>query len=273
MKDRVPTQVVNGAVRMEQLDASGNSLGYLYLKRADEPSEEGTPFNKNSMLKDATAEAIGLDPDADPTPDDAFAKIADTIKVQAKAVFPLTFDDGGLTGSKTFTFSGSGLYRITIVAPGGDGAAWNNYYSGGAGGSGGIAEVVVNRSAGDTAVFSVTEAGVCTFQGIAECTSGKAGTVYSSGKTAAGGTGGTAKLLGSVVSSQLYSGNKGQNGGTDGTVPLSYTSVRYGKPYCLYEGSYCHPHLCAMDFGRGGKGDGSKGGRWCCVIEYLGGSQ
>lgn len=45
--DRVPTQVLsNGAVRWEQFDAQGNSLGYVYLKRADEPSTEGTKLNK-----------------------------------------------------------------------------------------------------------------------------------------------------------------------------------------------------------------------------------
>ena len=46
MKDRVPTQVVNGAVRMAQYNASGTFTGYIYLKRADEPSEPGTPYNK-----------------------------------------------------------------------------------------------------------------------------------------------------------------------------------------------------------------------------------
>ena len=45
--DRVPTEVLaNGAVRWEQFDSSGNSLGYVYLKRADEPTEVGTPINK-----------------------------------------------------------------------------------------------------------------------------------------------------------------------------------------------------------------------------------
>lgn len=45
--DRVPTEVLaNGAVRWEQFDSQGNSLGYVYLKKADEPSVEGTPLNK-----------------------------------------------------------------------------------------------------------------------------------------------------------------------------------------------------------------------------------
>lgn len=46
-KDRVPTQVLpNGAVRWEQFDSNGNSLGYVYLKRADEPTEVGNAWNK-----------------------------------------------------------------------------------------------------------------------------------------------------------------------------------------------------------------------------------
>lgn len=75
MKDRVPTQVVNGAVRMAQYNASGTFTGYIYLKRADEPSEPGTPYNKNNVLTDATAAALGLTSD-NPTPNDAFARIA-----------------------------------------------------------------------------------------------------------------------------------------------------------------------------------------------------
>ena len=76
MKDRVPTQVINGAVRMEQLDENGNSLGYSYWKRADEPSEEGTPYNKNNVLTDETATALGLDVGRNPVPNDAFRAIA-----------------------------------------------------------------------------------------------------------------------------------------------------------------------------------------------------
>lgn len=46
-KDRIPTQVLtNGAIRYEQFDSSGNSLGYVYFKRADEPTEVGNAWNK-----------------------------------------------------------------------------------------------------------------------------------------------------------------------------------------------------------------------------------
>lgn len=46
-KDRVPTQVLsNGAIRYEEFDENGNSLGYKYIKRADEPAEVGNIWNK-----------------------------------------------------------------------------------------------------------------------------------------------------------------------------------------------------------------------------------
>lgn len=80
MKDRVPTEVLgNGALRMEQFDADGNSLGYVYLKRADAPSEEGTPYSKNAVLTDETASALRLDASENPTANDAFAKIAERL--------------------------------------------------------------------------------------------------------------------------------------------------------------------------------------------------
>lgn len=47
VKDRVPTQVLaNGAVRWEMFNENGESQGYVWLKRADDPSEIGTPQNK-----------------------------------------------------------------------------------------------------------------------------------------------------------------------------------------------------------------------------------
>lgn len=79
MRDRLPTQVLpNGAVRMEQFDANGNSLGYIYIKRADEPIEEGTPYNVNNVLTDETADALGV-ASSNPTPNEAFAKIAEAL--------------------------------------------------------------------------------------------------------------------------------------------------------------------------------------------------
>ena len=70
MKDRLSKYP--GRVKLTPVDGQANTFDMI---RADEPEEAGTPINKNSLLKDETAEAMGLDPAADPTPDDALKKI------------------------------------------------------------------------------------------------------------------------------------------------------------------------------------------------------
>jgi hypothetical protein len=47
---------------------------YATIIRADEPTQAGTPYNKASVLADATATALGLATTA--TPDAAFSAIA-----------------------------------------------------------------------------------------------------------------------------------------------------------------------------------------------------
>lgn len=102
MKDRVSTQVVNGAIRMEQLDAEGNHLGYIYLKRADEPIVEGTALSKKNVLTDETAAAVGLDPADDPTPNDAFFKLSrlETMQVGDTITTARTIADGRFLACK-----------------------------------------------------------------------------------------------------------------------------------------------------------------------------
>lgn len=79
MTDRVPTKVLgNGAVRYGVYDEDGNLLRYEYIKAEDDPSEIGTPLRKETLLKDATAQAIGLTQE-DPTVDDALDKLGKTI--------------------------------------------------------------------------------------------------------------------------------------------------------------------------------------------------
>ena len=47
IKDRIPTNVLsNEAVRYGVYDEDGKLLRYEYMKREDEPLEEGTPINK-----------------------------------------------------------------------------------------------------------------------------------------------------------------------------------------------------------------------------------
>lgn len=67
MKDRVPTYP--GRVQLTLVS------GDVYdLTRADQPTEAGTPLNKATLLKDATAALYGLTDTA--VPDDVFALIA-----------------------------------------------------------------------------------------------------------------------------------------------------------------------------------------------------
>ena len=65
MKDRQPTKPNRVLIAPEN-----GSAFYATMTRADEPTEEGTSLNKFNLLKDETAEALGLTSDA--VPDDVF---------------------------------------------------------------------------------------------------------------------------------------------------------------------------------------------------------
>ena len=68
MKDRVP--LYPGRVKLVPVSGQEN----LYnMVRADQPTQEGTPLNKATLLKDATAALFGLDTNA--VPDDVLAYI------------------------------------------------------------------------------------------------------------------------------------------------------------------------------------------------------
>lgn len=65
MKDRIP--LYPGRVTLTPVSGQPNTFD---LTRADQPTQEGTPLNKASLLKDTTAALFGLGTDA--VPDDAF---------------------------------------------------------------------------------------------------------------------------------------------------------------------------------------------------------
>ena len=69
MQDRIPT--FPGRVTLTPVSGQTNTYD---MARADEPTQEGTPLNKATLLKDATAETLGLS--GDPTVDDAFAAMS-----------------------------------------------------------------------------------------------------------------------------------------------------------------------------------------------------
>ena len=61
MKDRIPKYP--GIVQIILVD---ERTGTYLLKRADEPIQEGTPINKDTLLDDNTASALGLGEDGTP---------------------------------------------------------------------------------------------------------------------------------------------------------------------------------------------------------------
>lgn len=70
MQDRVP--LYPGRVKLTPVAGQENVYDMV---RQDQPTQEGTPLNKNSLLKDATAALFQLGADA--VPDDVFNKIVE----------------------------------------------------------------------------------------------------------------------------------------------------------------------------------------------------
>lgn len=68
MQDRVP--LYPGRVTLTPVSGQANTFD---LVRADQPTQEGTPLNKASLLKDTTAALFGLGTDA--VPDDVLSQI------------------------------------------------------------------------------------------------------------------------------------------------------------------------------------------------------
>lgn len=302
MKDRVPTEVLeNGAVRMEQFDASGNSLGYIYLKRADAPKESGTPYSKNAVLTDTTATAVGLNAADNPTPNDAFAKIATRIKglddagerlaiLEENTYFPDGVSFFAVSG--TFTAPRDGRYRITCIGGGGGGgngsyssSSQNKEHGGGGGGSGGIAVGIIKLSADQTLNISISAgvAAVSPYLTAGKGGNGGNGTARGSG---AGGAGGSAEAQ--LSGAKLYPGNSGHNGSAFKDVTTAEDARARGgdAPYFfggnLAAGKYANDGkglFADYLFGFGGAGglrsanmsaDGREGGPAGVVIEYMG---
>ena len=68
MQDRVP--LYPGRVKMTPVAGQANTFDMV---RADDPTQVGTPINKATLLKDATAALYGLGPGA--VPDDVLAEL------------------------------------------------------------------------------------------------------------------------------------------------------------------------------------------------------
>lgn len=67
MKDRL--SLYPGRVTLVPVEGQANTYDMV---RADQPTEEGTPLNKQTLLSDEVAESLGLSSEANPTPSMAF---------------------------------------------------------------------------------------------------------------------------------------------------------------------------------------------------------
>lgn len=93
MKDRV--SLYPGRVLITPED--GSAPYHATLTRADEPTQEGTPLNKASLLTDATAALYGLTSEA--VPDDVFNSIVQSLFPCYARVSIGTYDGTGTSGS------------------------------------------------------------------------------------------------------------------------------------------------------------------------------
>ena len=103
MKDRIP----RNPGRMLVTPEAGGEAYYVSLTRADNPEQEGTPLNRATLLSTATAEKLGLDPEA-ATPSDALAGVCTFLT----AVLPAA----GWTGTPNMTKALNAVYAETDTA-------------------------------------------------------------------------------------------------------------------------------------------------------------
>ena len=126
MQDRIPTPGQEGRVHIAPED--GSVPFYATVEMADNPTQPGTPLNKESLLKDATAALFGGD--SSMVPDQVFAKISEIFQevknnisdiqsVGAKIEVGSYVGTGSTTNTRTFsfppqvifiTYGGGGIY-------------------------------------------------------------------------------------------------------------------------------------------------------------------
>ena len=98
MQDRV--SLYPGRVKLEPVAGQANTYD---LTRADQPTQEGTPLNKASLLKDTTASLFGLDNTA--VPDDAFSLIKTLLDTAQSTA-------NGRARVSVGTYTGTGVFGI-----------------------------------------------------------------------------------------------------------------------------------------------------------------
>ena len=107
MKDRIP--LYPGRVKLNPVSGQANTFD---LTRADQPTQEGTPLNKASLLKDTTAALFGKTNAA--VPDDILSLLSKSMMAQITGKYTKT-TIGALTVGSTITLNVSGVPREFIV--------------------------------------------------------------------------------------------------------------------------------------------------------------
>lgn len=124
MRNRQPTPGYEGRVLITPED--GSPAFYAKLEMADKPLDPGTPWAKETVLRDETAEILGLDTDA--VPDDAF--LAVLLQSRQLALVEVTVTVNGQTAIAGIeilnltTLSGDRVYtdghgKAVVYAPAG----------------------------------------------------------------------------------------------------------------------------------------------------------
>lgn len=107
MQDRVPTPGQEGRVLITP--ENGGPAFYATVEMADNPTQPGTPWNKESVLQDSTAAALGLPATA--VPDDAFLAIDEEINATQDTALSLALqamgEGSGKSVSLPVTYSGN----------------------------------------------------------------------------------------------------------------------------------------------------------------------
>lgn len=139
MQDRVP--LYPGRVKMTPVAGQANTFDMV---RADDPTKAGTPLNKATLLKDATAALYGMGTGA--VPDDVFAEIGKYKQYWWKRI-PVVWRDayatlgdvtsvetcGNSSSSYTYSISYSASYsvdssgNVTLVSPSTLSVSYTNY--------------------------------------------------------------------------------------------------------------------------------------------------
>lgn len=113
MKDRVP----QNPGRMLITPENGIAPYFAKVERADNPVEAGTPMNKATFLKDATASLYGLGQSA--VPDDVLVKVKSSLNADASAISNLNTAVSKLSCPliATFTFDERGISDEYVDLP------------------------------------------------------------------------------------------------------------------------------------------------------------